>query len=1385
MLSAKLVLSSTGAPSTSIGLSSWYDVDNRSALTGSYDRVAFYIELTQASNDVTQWMLVTMDNYTEGDLSKLAIRRNTVEDFKPSIQTVVSNANAYAWSNADWTANSMNLFGSTTKDTVLSVTGVNAIIEFWSSGYGGGLSTNLPGIAGNGSAYDHNDTMNGDGTDDGHGSYQVHLYNSTNNTAQTAFAINHYRFSDHQMGIGTNTSGSPDWTNRNTSSMYSSLTLQMFVLSDLETGSYIWESDTGNWTDTVWQAPDGNSHTDTPGSDSPVYLARGSVTLGDGTTAAVGKITTGSAATLTLGGSLSAQGGSISNLAVSGANANLTNLSTSEALSLQSITGDTTSTLTLGGSIAFTPLSGAPIDYAGKLAGGATIEQTRGQVYLSGDNSAFSGTYTVAAGSLSVANSSSLIGNTTGTLLVKSGAGLGLVLGDGGFATADVERIAASGVVETGAYVGIAVQSGTQDFAGSFASSFNFAKTGAGRLNVTSNMGTLSSVRVFEGAMALQGGGAFSGDVVANKGAQFVYNNGAGSDTVVSNFISGDGELVIESGTVRYTTASPSVNRNGSSVTFDTATRLEVAQATVKSGATLYFGDGAYPQSTVPTTFNIEAGGTLEFNNQTNTTLNHVAGHSLNDAEAKMTITGSGVFKKTGAGITATYLQRATTATGFEMRMSEGGWVDVSAGTLINGGWSTSSTWRDNKGSLHIAEGATVNLWDGHQIIVDSLTGSGTLERGSIQFGIANNMNSTTYGVADNTATFSGIIRDTDSANQMRGTNLTKVGTGTQILSGNNTYAGTTTVSAGTLQFGAGGDTGTIGTGAVTVSADASLIFDTTAAQTGKGALSNAGTVTNRKNTTLEFSSITGVGTFNLEAGTLRSSYLGGATYNVSSGARVENTVAEGASTTLNANLSGDGTFVKSGSGTLVLQNAMPLAMELAGGTLSTSTWSNITSAPQIQVSEDSTITIPAHRDVNPWTLTLYKGSNSNHAHIEPTDDLTGVTVYTANGGDSAPVGFRGTTQPTSYDMAEAANNTSNDAVRSYLPNNSTLSYTTEVYIPEDIEIDIRGYFDDRAGLFICPVNEDGTLGDWRTLSAFGKDFNSSATGQLIDAGTYILDARVGDVGGNAYAPANVRSPDGTVIGLGIRTTGGSLTGNYYLPLVINQTTGSLAFADDQIISANMDTKMAANLEINNIVVDADKVLTLDNPHANHASVNLTADFGGTGTLSLTNSSGNNDIPFDLAITSDSGSLEIADAMKFTGSADVGGDLTIGDGAYFTADLGDGTDYATLLSAGGSVSIGDDFLLTILYNGAVPDGIMTYDIVSGVEGVTLGDDALVDFVFGDDALRGFMQWGDNGAWQLVLGSAASIPEPSTWALLVLGSVGMLFLRRSRRLAAAK
>ena len=114
--------------------------------------------------------------------------------------------------------------------------------------------------------------------------------------------------------------------------------------------------------------------------------------------------------------------------------------------------------------------------------------------------------------------------------------------------------------------------------------------------------------------------------------------------------------------------------------------------------------------------------------------------------------------------------------------------IDIVSGTTLeNGGWSKGD-WSANKASLQVD--GTLDLWDGNTVYVDALTGSGTVTH--TNYGNDGNL---TVGVNNGSGTFSGTITET-SGHQ---TSLTKEGSGTQTLSGNNTYSGATTVNTGTL----------------------------------------------------------------------------------------------------------------------------------------------------------------------------------------------------------------------------------------------------------------------------------------------------------------------------------------------------------------------------------------------------------------------------------------------------------------------------------------------------------------------------------------------------------------------------------------------------------
>ena len=72
---------------------------------------------------------------------------------------------------------------------------------------------------------------------------------------------------------------------------------------------------------------------------------------------------------------------------------------------------------------------------------------------------------------------------------------------------------------------------------------------------------------------------------------------------------------------------------------------------------------------------------------------------------------------------------------------------------------------------------------------------------------------------------------------------LTKAGTATLILTGNNTYNGMTTVGNGTLQIGNGGGNGSLGL-SDTVTAYGTLVFNLSGASTYSGLISGAGNLT-------------------------------------------------------------------------------------------------------------------------------------------------------------------------------------------------------------------------------------------------------------------------------------------------------------------------------------------------------------------------------------------------------------------------------------------------------------------------------------------------------------------------------------------------------------
>lgn len=192
-------------------------------------------------------------------------------------------------------------------------------------------------------------------------------------------------------------------------------------------------------------------------------------------------------------------------------------------------------------------------------------------------------------------------------------------------------------------------------------------------------------------------------------------------------------------------------------------------------------------------------------------------------------MSGSGALVKTGNGTLV--LTNANTYTGT---------------TTINDGVinTTNASALGNSSAVTVAGG---KLRLSSNLNIGSLAGTGNTDL---------NTNTLTTGGDNSSTIYSGVLSGTGG--------VTKDGTGTFSLSGNNTYSGGTSISDGKLQVGNGGTSGTLGTGDVTN--NSALIFNRSDDSSYAGVISGNGAVTQN-----------GTGNFNL---TGNNTYTGTTTVN-------------------------------------------------------------------------------------------------------------------------------------------------------------------------------------------------------------------------------------------------------------------------------------------------------------------------------------------------------------------------------------------------------------------------------------------------------------------------------------------------------------------------
>ena len=547
--------------------------------------------------------------------------------------------------------------------------------------------------------------------------------------------------------------------------------------------------------------------------------------------------------------------------------------------------------------------SGGSTTFSGLIAGGGTlgtislVMNGAGTQDLSGSNT-YTGLTTITSGVLQLGNSAAL---STG-LVSMSGGTLDLF----GNPPGSLASLAATGGVVTdsspvaGTTTLVLGQGAATTFGGTIvngpAKFLALTDAGAGALTISGSSTYTGLTTVNQGAtLLLNTSNANGTTIVAVPGNLQIGNNTAGSAVVQ---LGGSNEIAATSAVTFSGTTNnwqylrllgnnltvASINDTGAGVIEDTET-------TTTGNATLTV---AGPGNSSFSGFmrNTSSGaGTLALTTSGNAALS-LSGGNIRYTGATSVSGGTLTLQDTTAFASAVSVGPSGTlvlvrsSTGFANRspiaasaITGSGVIDVNnAGSGINGGWVivNGATALNFTGTVNINSGvfatdnaggvqgsATVNVLSGGVMSLHNASNGWTIGglNGAGDVTPAQGTNGPTYtltlGAANVSGAFSGIIHGNNSSAATDGSMeagfiaLVKTGTGTQILSGPNTYTGSTTINAGTLQLGNGGATGSLAAGSA-ITDNGNLSFNrsnavtqgtdfSAAAVSGTGALVQAG----------------------------------------------------------------------------------------------------------------------------------------------------------------------------------------------------------------------------------------------------------------------------------------------------------------------------------------------------------------------------------------------------------------------------------------------------------------------------------------------------------------------------------------------------------------
>ena len=196
-----LAYESGNLPSAVSGAASFPFSRNNTATVQPFDRIAYYLEVQPTAGPLT-YVYVSMNAFT-ANLAQIGV---------PNGQNGPA-ATRFKWQQ---TVANMNVFSNAPTSGAGAITPGSGIatgnIEIWPSNYGGQNDLAIPNASA--SAFDFGD--GGSDTSEGYGSFQIHNYDidgaGPGTTGQVLMAYNNWRNGTPDLGIGTRTTGEPDYT---------------------------------------------------------------------------------------------------------------------------------------------------------------------------------------------------------------------------------------------------------------------------------------------------------------------------------------------------------------------------------------------------------------------------------------------------------------------------------------------------------------------------------------------------------------------------------------------------------------------------------------------------------------------------------------------------------------------------------------------------------------------------------------------------------------------------------------------------------------------------------------------------------------------------------------------------------------------------------------------------------------------------------------------------------------------------------------------------------------------------------------------------------------------------------------------------------------------